>query len=89
MDRPACQQAGVFTRLNQKYVITKALNYCQEQKGLKIYAWTLMSSHLHLFCKATNGFVLSDVIRDFKKFASKKIIQTIIEEPQKADASGF
>jgi REP element-mobilizing transposase RayT len=26
-----------------------------------------MSNHLHLFCKATNGFILSDVIRDFKK----------------------
>ena len=71
----------VFTRLNQKYVITKALKYCQEHKGLEIYAWTLMSTHLHLFCKATNGFVLSDVIRDFKKFTSKKIMQTIIEEP--------
>ncbi len=72
----------VFTRLNQKYVITNALKYCQENKGLEVYAWTLMSSHLHLFCKATNGFVLSDVIRDFKKFTSKKIIQTIIEEPE-------
>jgi hypothetical protein len=41
-----------------------------------------MSSHLHLFCKATDGFILSDVIRDFKKFASKKIIQTIEEEPE-------
>ncbi len=41
-----------------------------------------MSSHLHLLCKATEGFVLSDVIRDFKKFTSKKIIQTIIDEPE-------
>ena len=41
-----------------------------------------MSSHLHLFCKATNGNVLSDVIRDFKKFTSKKIVQTIIDEPE-------
>jgi hypothetical protein len=39
-----------------------------------------MTSHLHLFCKATAGFVLSDIIRDFKKFTSKKIIQTIIED---------
>jgi REP element-mobilizing transposase RayT len=41
-----------------------------------------MSSHLHLFCKATNGFIISDVIRYFKKFTSKKIIQTIKEEPE-------
>lgn len=70
----------VFTRLNQKYVIINALKHCQEHKGLEIYAYVLMSSHLHLLCKATEGFILSDVIRDFKKFTSKKITQTIITE---------
>ena len=66
----------VFTRLNQKGVIVNALNYCQKNKGLEIYAYCIMSSHIHIFCKATNGFILSDVLRDFKKFTSKKIIQT-------------
>ena len=72
----------VFTRLNQKHNIINALNYCQKNKGLEIYAYVMMSNHLHLLCKATNGFVLSDVIRDFKKFTSKKILQTINEEPE-------
>jgi REP element-mobilizing transposase RayT len=72
----------VFTRLNQKQIITNALKHCQQNKGLEIYAYVLMSNHLHLFCKATNGFILSDVIRDFKKYTSKKIIQTIIDEPE-------
>ncbi len=72
----------VFTRLNQKYIITNALKHCQKEKGLEVYAYCLMSSHLHLICKATEGFILSDVMRDFKKFTSKKIIQTIIEEPE-------
>lgn len=72
----------VFTRLNQKYIITEALTHCQKFKGLEVYAYCLMPSHLHILCKAVNGFILSDVIRDFKKFTSKKIIQTIIEEPE-------
>ena len=72
----------VFTRLNQKYVIINALKHCEEHEGLEIYAYVLMSSHLHLLCKATEGFILSDVIRDFKKFTSKKIIQTIITDPE-------
>ena len=72
----------VFTRLDQKYIITDSLKHCQQNKGLEIYAYCIMSSHIHLFCKATNGFILSDVIRDFKKFTSKKIIQTIIDEPE-------
>ena len=72
----------VFTRLNQKEIIIKALNYCQQNKGLEIYACCLMSSHIHLLCKATNGYILSDVIRDFRKFTSKKRIKTIIDEPE-------
>ena len=39
-----------------------------------------MSSHLHLLCKGTDGFILSGIMRDFKKFASKKIMQTIQDE---------
>lgn len=72
----------VFTRLNQKYVIIKALEYCQKNKALEIYGYCIMSSHIHLLCKATNDFVLADVMRDFKRFTSKKIIQTIQEEPE-------
>lgn len=41
-----------------------------------------MSNHIHILCKAIDGFILSDVMRDFKKFTSKKIIKTIIEEPE-------
>ncbi|MCD9575987.1 REP-associated tyrosine transposase [Flavobacterium soyae] len=72
----------IFTRLNQNYVIINALQYCQQSKNLEIYAYCIMSSHIHMLCRAVNGSVLSDIIRDFKKFTSKKIIQTIIEEPE-------
>jgi len=72
----------VFTRLNQKQAITEALRYCQINKGLEIYAYCIMHSHLHLLCKATAGFVLSDVIRDFKKYTSKKIVQLLEQEPE-------
>ena len=71
-----------FTRLNQKYVLINALKHCQENKGLEIYAYCIMSSHIHLLCKSTGGFVLSDVMRDFKKFTSKEIIKTIVEQPE-------
>ncbi|TRW22319.1 transposase [Flavobacterium zepuense] len=72
----------VFTRLNQKYNIINALDYCSKHKGLEIYAYCLMPSHLHILCKGVDGAVLSDIMRDFKKFTSKKIITSIIEEPE-------
>jgi REP element-mobilizing transposase RayT len=76
----------VFTRLNQKYNIINSLKYCQAHKGLEIYAYCIMTSHIHLLCKATDGFILSDVIRDFKKHTSKKIIQTIKDEPDPSNS---
>ena len=72
----------VFTRLSQKNNIINALQYCQKHKGLEIYAYCIMSSHLHIICKGTVGFVLSDILRDFKKFTSKQIIKTITEFPE-------
>jgi len=71
-----------FTRLNQKYNFINSLYYCQQSKGLEIYAYVIISNHVHLMCKATNGFILSDVIRDFKKFISKKILKTCIQETE-------
>jgi REP element-mobilizing transposase RayT len=58
------------------------LQFCQEKKDLEIYAYCIMHSHIHLMCKAINGHVLSDVMRDFKKYTSKKIIHTIMDEPE-------
>jgi REP element-mobilizing transposase RayT len=53
-----------------------SLRYCQENKGLEIYAWVIMSNHCH-FILRSNGHNLSDVIRDFKKYTAKKVVQAI------------
>src|SRR5690606_25307621 len=63
-------------------VIIDSLKYCQSHKGLTIFAYCLMPSHLHLFCRADGNFTLSEIMRDFKKFTSKKIIETMISEPE-------
>jgi putative transposase len=72
----------VFTRKEHKIVITDSLNYCIENKGLEVFAWCLMSNHLHLVCRAIENFRISDVIRDFKKFTAKKILENIEKEPE-------
>ena len=41
-----------------------------------------MPSHLHLICSATEGLILADMMRDFKKFTSTKVIDLILYEPE-------
>jgi REP element-mobilizing transposase RayT len=72
----------VFTRPNHKAVITESLKYCQQNKGLEIYGWCLMSNHLHLIAKATGNASLPEILRDFKKHTSKAVIKQISEEPE-------
>jgi putative transposase len=72
----------VFTRKEHKLTIVDSLKYCIQEKGLTLYAWCLMSNHIHLIVRAREGHELSAIIRDFKKFTAKKIIQAIREEPE-------
>ncbi len=72
----------VFTRLNHKMLIVDSLKYYQEEKGLNIYFWCLMPSHLHLIANTSMKFELADVIRDFKKYTSKALVRQIQQEPE-------
>ncbi|MFT5916653.1 MAG: REP element-mobilizing transposase RayT [Flammeovirgaceae bacterium] len=77
----------VFTLPNNKTTIVEALKFCQEKKGLEIYAWVLMSNHLHLIASAKDGFKLPNILRDFKQFTAKRILKAIEEEPE--SSGGF
>ncbi|MEA1887472.1 MAG: transposase [Bacteroidota bacterium] len=70
---------NVFSRNSQKIMILESLKYCQENKGLEIFAYCIMSNHIHLIVRANGKHSLSDIIRDFKKFTSTSIISFISE----------
>jgi len=71
----------VFTRPVYRHIVVDALQYNQENKGLIIYGWCLMSNHLHMIAEAEEGHNLSDFLRDFKKFTSKAIVKEIKDNP--------
>lgn len=74
----------LFTRPKYKHIIVDSLAYCQENKGLKIYAWVLMSNHLHMIVSAGAETTVSDILRDFKKFTSKRILAELEVDPQES-----
>lgn len=67
----------LFIRDDYKVVLTDSLRYCQQNKGLIIHAWCIMTSHVHLIISVEQGYILSDVIRDFKSHTSTQLKQRI------------
>ena len=61
----------VFTRQTYRELLTKSLSYCIKEKGLNVFAYVIMSNHIHLIVNTDEPFQLRDTIRDFKKFTSK------------------
>ena len=43
-----------------------------------------MNNHVHLIASADEGYNLSDILRDMKKFSSKKLLKTIEENAQES-----
>ena len=72
----------VFTRNNHKDALIDSLRYCIKNKGLNVYAYCLMSNHLHMVVNCNEPFQLKDVVRDFKRHTVKTIIGQIINAPK-------
>lgn len=72
----------LFTRLSLRNVIVNSLQYCIENKGLELYAYCIMPSHIHLLCRDYGEQTVSEIMRDFKKFTAKKLVAVIQNEPE-------
>lgn len=72
----------LFTRPVYKHIIIESLEFCQKHKGLLIYAYVLMTNHIHLIVRMSDSNNLSDVIRDFKSFTSKRLTEAIQQNPE-------
>lgn len=73
----------VFTRDMYFSVITASLDYCRKNKGMEIYGYCIMPSHIHLIFRSAEADP-SGLIRDFKGFTSRKMLKTIEENTQES-----
>lgn len=74
----------VFTRPMYKNILLESIQFCQINKGLDLNAWCLMTNHLHFIGSAREGFLMSNILRDMKKFTSKKIVDAIANNEQES-----
>jgi REP element-mobilizing transposase RayT len=73
----------VFTRKAYCDIVIDSIKHCQKEKGLIVYCWCLMSNHIHLAIASKDNNT-SDILRDFKKYTSKKTIEAIQNNQQES-----
>lgn len=71
----------VFTRKIYKDIVIDSLHYCIKEKNIEVYAFVIMSNHVHIIMRSAAG-KLSDAIRDFKKYTANQILEAIQKEPE-------
>ena len=71
----------VFTRQTYRDIVIESLDYCIKNKGMILYGYVIMSNHIHLILQSQEG-ELSALVRDFKKFTAKSILEKIQISPE-------
>ncbi len=73
----------VFTREEYFAILTDSLNYCRKNKGMEIYAWCIMPSHVHLIFRARDNNP-STLLKELKTYTSKQLQKAIAEHNQES-----
>ncbi|MGP1994268.1 REP-associated tyrosine transposase [Zobellia laminariae] len=66
----------VFTRQLYFSVLAESIDFCRKEKGMEVYAYCFMPSHVHLIFRSAKEQPM-ELLRDFKKYTSKKVIDAI------------
>lgn len=73
----------IFTRNEHKEILIESLKHCQKEKGLIIFAWCLMTNHIHLII-ASEGTRPERIIRDLKKHTSREFKAHLMHNPRES-----
>jgi putative transposase len=70
----------LFIRNEYKDIMLASWRHCQANKGLEIYGWCIMTSHIHMII-GTHGENMENIMRDMKKHTSLALKQAIKQHP--------
>ncbi len=74
----------VFTRNIYREILLDSFRFCQQNQGLQIHAWVLMTNHFHMICSFANNADSGKVIKNIKSFTAIKIIDAIINNSKES-----
>ena len=67
----------LFIRNEYKDILLESFTYCINNKGMELYGYCIMTSHVHLII-GTTKIPLSDIMRDMKKHTSSRLKKMIL-----------
>mgnify|MGYP000392122431 CR=1 FL=1 len=73
----------IFTRQVYLEVLAESVDYCRANKGMELYAYCFMPSHIHFIFRSANEQPM-ELLRDFKRHTAKKVIEAIENNPQES-----
>lgn len=74
----------VFTRNEYKDIVLESIKFSMEHKSMKVYAWCIMTNHVHLVFNVSEPFKPELVLGDIKKYTSRKLIEAIHNNPKES-----
>ncbi|GAB2518111.1 REP-associated tyrosine transposase [Spirosoma aerophilum] len=77
------QWVDVFTRRHYKDLILDSIRYCVAQKGLELYAYCLMTNHLHMIV-GSNKDPIQYIMRDMKRHTSTQLFPMIENDSEES-----
>ena len=72
-----------FTRRELAQEMIKQIEWSQSNKGLKLFAYAIMPSHIH-FVAHREGGLMSDLLRDLKSYSAKCLLKLVEELPNES-----
>lgn len=73
----------VFTRNLYKDIMLDSLRFCQKNKGMEIFAWCIMTNHVHLIFRSV-AEKPELLLGDLKRFTSNQIVKAIKDNPSES-----
>lgn len=68
----------LFTRDIYREIILDSIRFCQQNQGLAVHAWVLMTNHLHMICSFQGKQEPALVLKNIKSFTAVKLIDAIV-----------
>ena len=77
-----------WVRNEYKDILLDSWKYCQANKGLELFAWCIMTSHVHMII-GPHGDKLENIMRDVKRHTSSALKKAIQTHPAESRREGL